>query len=352
MLTCWGVGWLWQGARPNPGGNRAKEQTVVITLIMSSAPEDSLMDDPLQKALGSLKQSIAKRTKKAVKSLSIEEKEEHLFKAQVPDPSPREQQDLMAFPFFSLSKNKRTEPIKYEHGNVRVMVRGLADIGIATIWDADLLIWIASQLNAALEAGERPTRRLWIIPYQLLLATKRISPRSKSKVVYDRFKACLDRLQGTTVKTTIKAGGKQFTEAWSWIDGWRTHEENGRVIGVEILLSEWFFRRVVNDRSVLAIHTDYFLLTGGIERWLYRIARKHCGNNVSGWSFTLYKLYEKYPPGRAFKLFKHDLKVIVKSNCLPEYHTYWETTNGVDWIHFSLRQGAIGERKLPRSLRS
>lgn len=114
--------------------------------------------------------------------------------------------------------------------------------------------------------------------------------------------------------------------------------------GVEIVLSEWFFRRVVDDRSVLAIHVDYFLLTGGIERWLYRIARKHCGNSVSGWSFTLHKLYEKYPPGREFRKFKHDLKTVVKLDCLPEYHTYWETTNGVDWVHFFLRQGAIGER--------
>ena len=108
---------------------------------------------------------------------------------------------------------------------------------------------------------------------------------------------------------------------------------------------------MVNDRSVLAIHTDYFLLTGGIERWLYRIARKHCGNNASGWSFTLHKLYEKYPPGREFRFFKRDIKAVVKSDCLPEYHTYWETTSGVDWVHFSLRQGAIVERKLPRSLR-
>jgi plasmid replication initiation protein len=310
------------------------------------------MDDPLQKALGSLQQSIAKRAKKAGKASSIEESEENLFRPHQPNPSPRDQQDLMAFPFFSLSKNKRIEPIIYEQGNVKVIVRGLYDVGIATIWDADLLIWIASQLNAALEAGERPTRRLWVIPYQFLRATHRISPKSLGKGSYERFKDCLHRLKGTTVFTTIKAGGKQITQAWSWIDGWTIHEdEKGRTTAVEIILSEWFFRRVVDDRSVLAIHTDYFLLTGGIERWLYRIARKHCGNSMSGWSFTLHKLYEKYPPGRAFKLFKHDLKIIVKSDCLPEYHTYWETANGVDWVHFALRQGAIVERKLPRSLR-
>jgi plasmid replication initiation protein len=311
------------------------------------------MDTKLQKALDSLHQRVKERKKDQSKEIAeiVESSEESLFKANALDPSPRDQQDLMSLPFFSLSKTKRTEPIIYEQGNVKVVVAGLSTTGIATIWDADLLIWIASQLNAALEAGERPTRRLWIVPYQFLLATRRISPKTKGNGAYERFKDCLTRLQGTTVKTTIKAAGKQFTEAWSWIDSWRTHEENGRMVGVEITLSEWFFRRVVDDQSILAIHSDYFLLTGGIERWLYRIARKHCGNNVSGWSFTLHKLYEKYPPGREFRKFKHDLKAVVALDCLPEYHSRWETSNGVDWVHFYLRQGAVGERKLPRSLR-
>jgi plasmid replication initiation protein len=135
----------------------------------------------------------------------------------------------------------------------------------------------------------------------------------KGKRAYVLFKDCLRRLKGTMVETTIKAGGKQITQAWSWIDSFEVYEEaDGRTSGIEVILSEWFFNRVCADRAVLAIHTDYFLLTGGIERWLYRIARKHCGNNVSGWSFTLHKLYEKYPPGRELRKFKHDLKVVVK----------------------------------------
>ena len=34
--------------------------------------------------------------------------------------------------------------------------------------------------------------------------------------------------------------------------------------------------------GVLTIHEDYFLLTGGIERWLYRVARKHAGQQEGG----------------------------------------------------------------------
>ena len=316
------------------------------------------MDYRLLKALHKLYFTMAKRAQKREASSCIQALEvvepakTDVFKANLADPPPRDQQDLMAFPFFSLEKSKRTRPIVYEQGDVKVEIAGLSTVGIATIWDADFLIWVAAQLNAAVERGESPTRRLWIVPYQFLRATKRISPKTTGKYAYERFKDCLQRLQGTTVKTTIKAGGKQITRAWSWIDSWEVHEdESGRMTGIEVVLSEWFFSRVVDDRAVLAIHSDYFLLTGGIERWLYRLARKHCGSNQTGWSFTLHKLYEKYPPGREFRFFKRDLKGVVKSDCLPEYHTAWETTSGIDWVHFSLRQGAQVQRYLPRSLR-
>jgi plasmid replication initiation protein len=44
---------------------------------------------------------------------------------------------------------------------------------------------------------------------------------------------------------------------------------------------------------VLRIHEDYFLLTGGIERFLYRVARKHAGMQPDGWSFTMRQLHLK-----------------------------------------------------------
>ena len=36
-----------------------------------------------------------------------------------------------------------------------------------------------------------------------------------------------------------------------------------------ITLSDWFYEWVTATGGVLSIHEDYFLLTGGIERWLY-----------------------------------------------------------------------------------
>ena len=279
-----------------------------------------------------------------------------LFAADIIDPCLRDQRDTMALPFFSLQKPKRVKPIRYRQNGNEVTVQGLADIGIATIWDADFLIWAASQLNEAVRRGRNPTRKLKVIPYHFLLITQRISPASKGYGAYRRFKGALRRLKGTVIETNIEASGKVITDAFSWIDSWTALEDdNGRITHLEVLLSEWFFRRVIDDRAILSVHPDYFLLTGGIERWLYRIARKHCGGNQNGWSFTARKLYQQYPPGRPYRKFKADLKSVAMSDCIPEYHTQWETVGSGraadEWIHSSLRDGALATRRLPCSLR-
>lgn len=121
------------------------------------------MDIKLEKALDNLHKHL--KARKPNQEIIQPELEEALYKPKLPEPSPRDQQDLMSFPFFSLSKNKRTEPIIYEQGNIKVFIEGLPSVGVATIWDADFLIWVASQLNAAIEAGEQPSRRLWVVPY-------------------------------------------------------------------------------------------------------------------------------------------------------------------------------------------
>ncbi|MFF6496762.1 replication initiator protein A, partial [Pseudomonas aeruginosa] len=81
-----------------------------------------------------------------------------LFRALPGDMAPRDSQDLMAFPFFSLAKSRRTAPIDFRAGGITIRVEGTQEHGIATIWDADLLIWAASQIVEARDAGLRPSR--------------------------------------------------------------------------------------------------------------------------------------------------------------------------------------------------
>jgi plasmid replication initiation protein len=85
----------------------------------------------------------------------------------------RDQRDLMSQPFFSLAKSRRTAPILYEAGGIRVEVHGFPEHGMATIWDADVLIWAASQIVEAADHGLRTSRFFRFTPYQLLLAIGR-----------------------------------------------------------------------------------------------------------------------------------------------------------------------------------
>ncbi|BCK77124.1 replication protein A [Acetobacter aceti NRIC 0242] len=70
---------------------------------------------------------------------------------------------------------------------------------------------------------------------------------------------------------------------------------------------------------VLTIDPAYFRLTGGIERWLYRVARKHAGHQPQGWLFEIPHLHEKSGSLARVSDFALDLRRIVGRQSLPGY---------------------------------
>jgi plasmid replication initiation protein len=88
----------------------------------------------------------------------------HLFRALPGDLAPRDAQDLMAYPFFSLAKSKRLAPIDFRAGAITIRVEAVPEHGMATIWDADVLIWAASQIVNARDAGLRTSRLMAATP--------------------------------------------------------------------------------------------------------------------------------------------------------------------------------------------
>ena len=183
------------------------------------------------------------------------------------DASPRDQRDLMERPFFSLAKARRTTPIHYAAGDVRVEVYAVPEHGMATIWDADVLIWAASQIVEAENLGFKTSRFLRFTPYQLLTAIGRQTGARDYKLL----KGALARLQSTVIRTTIRNGEHWRRHQFSWINEWEEcTTRDGRVEGMEFVLPDWFYRGVIDRSLVLAIDPTYFRLTGGIERWLYR----------------------------------------------------------------------------------
>src|SRR5262249_58908425 len=95
-----------------------------------------------------------------------------LFRALPGDLAPRDAQDLMAYPFFSLSKHHRVTRIDFRMGQVAIRVEATAEHGMATIWDADVLIWAASQLVEARDKGLR-SRLMTATPYEILTFIRR-----------------------------------------------------------------------------------------------------------------------------------------------------------------------------------
>ena len=91
-----------------------------------------------------------------------------LFRALPGDLAPRDAQDLMAYPFFSLAKSHRSTPIDFRSGDVAIRVEAVPEHGMATIWDADVLIWAASQIVEARDAGLRTSRLMAATPHEIL----------------------------------------------------------------------------------------------------------------------------------------------------------------------------------------
>ena len=99
-----------------------------------------------------------------------------LFIPALGDLSLKDQREVMERPFFSLQKRKRLKPIEYRSpdGEAWVRVQAIPDYGMATIWDADILIWAASTLNKLKQQGVNDLpRTLTTTPYDLLRAIKR-----------------------------------------------------------------------------------------------------------------------------------------------------------------------------------
>jgi len=240
----------------------------------------------------------------------------HPFIVAAGDAAPCDQRDLMERPFFSLAKTRRVAPILYESGEVHIEVFAVPEHGMATIWDADVLIWAASQIVEAETLGLKTSRFLRFTPYQLLTAIGRQTGARD----YRLLKGALRRLQSTSILTTIRQGDHWRRHQFSWINEWEEMtRHDGRAEGLEVVLPDWFYRGVIDRSLVLTIDPDYFRLTGGIERWLYRVARKHAGHQPQGWQFDLPHLHRK--SGSLAKLadFACDIRRIALRQPIPGY---------------------------------
>ena len=251
----------------------------------------------------------------------------------------KDQRETMERPFFSLQKRKRVKPIEYSSpdGETWVKIEAIPAYGMATIWDADILIWAASTLNRMREQGVNDVpRTLRTTSYDLLRAIK----RDTSGRAYQELQAALQRLQTTSISTSIRAPKRRTKAGFNWLDKWTLEmdPETDQPRGMTITLSDWVYDGIMGERSLLTMHQDYFLLTGGLERALYRIARKHAGNQKGGWTCRVGVLRDKTGSDSKPKEFNRMLRKVVEADQLPDYAVEMASTaDGSPAVLFRLR---------------
>lgn len=211
---------------------------------------------------------------------------------------------------------------------------------MASIYDADVLIWAASIITEHLQKrnNEPPPQQIRFQPYDLLKSIR----RGTSGRDYLELKAAFDRLRTTSIKTNIRVPGRRKEAAFHWLDSWTDDidEKTGESRGMTLTLSKWLYDGLVQEGGVLSLHPDYFLLTGGLERWLYRVVRKHAGHQRPGWLCTIPTLYDKSGSESPLRRFRFEMKKLCEEDQLPEYHLEWheETESGSQAIHAVRRE--------------
>ena len=213
-----------------------------------------------------------------------------------------------------------------EHKGVRIVIAPSA-LGLATIHDKDVLIYCISQLIAKMNTGAELQRTLHMKAHDLLVSTN----RNTDGRAYEQLVAALDRLSGTRIRTNIKTGGVEDTDGFGLIDKWKIVRQtaSGRMTELRITLSDWVFNAVA-AREVLTLSRDYFRLRKPLERRLYELARKHCGQQDE-WVISLELLKKKCGSASQDAEFRRLLALICNEDAshshIPDYAISFDGSN-------------------------
>ena len=241
-----------------------------------------------------------------------------LFVCDIVDAVPKGDMTSMEHPVFSLATKPDMRPRRYERGENFIAINP-SRYGLATVHDRDVLIYCISQCMAALNEGRHVQRKMRFKAYDMLVATN----RQTSGRGYELLRDALRRLQGTQIETNLRQGGKEYFKVFGLIDSAEIVKEtrDGRMVDVEITLSDWVFDAIENNH-ILTLNRQYFFLRKPLERRLYEIARKHCGAQ-SAWKIRLNILRSKCGSGSTLKEFRRLIGKIIEDdreyNHMPDY---------------------------------
>jgi len=249
-----------------------------------------------------------------------------LFVCDIVDAVPKGDMSSMQHPVFSLSTKPDMRPRRYARGGNWIEISP-SRYGLATVHDRDVLIYCISQCMGALNEGRKVSRTMRFKAHDLLVATNRQS----SGRGYELLKDALRRLQGTQIETNLRQGDNEYFKVFGLIESAEIVKEtrDGRMLDVEITLSDWVFDAIENNH-VLTLNRRYFFLRKPLERRLYELARKHCGLQPE-WKIGLQSLRDKCGSGSSEKEFKRLVGKIIEDDAqhdyMPDYSLSFEGEN-------------------------
>lgn len=266
-----------------------------------------------------------------------------LFIADHRERNPRCIQDIMAYPYFSLAKRKRVAPLVFSSpaNDIEITVHGLPDYGLASIYDADILLWLTAEIRRHYEKGGLIERKVHFNPRTML---NQIG-KAKGGRQIDTLKNALIRLSTNFVHTTVRTEHQKQEGGFHWIDNWTTatDQDGEEPTGLwSATLNEWLVQGIVQDNNILTLNPAYYRLTSGLEKRLYQIARKHAGKQAHGTFITMVALHAKAGSGDTLKQFAYEVRCMAREKgCILDYNlkvSYHDDVEKVWFRHESFAQ--------------
>lgn len=308
---------------------------------------DQLSDDPMSKALRSLGEAIRSQSlkedvaavlmqeskpKRILRPAPVEDTQLTFFVPTVYDAPIKDDVNLMDVAPFSLSKRANTGIIRYELKDSLITIEGGAESGLATVFDYDIFLNMVSHLADEVQRyrrddakGLRPSLppKTYRPSASHILKFCRRSDGGKS---YEDLEAALDRLSNTTIKViNLSNGRRRQVDSRPLISGYSVVSRTGanKIDLIEITIPDWVYLSVVNnERTVplLTLHEDYFLISSGIGRFIYRLARKAAGQSEA--TYSIREIYKRSGSSQEYRKFSYDLREFVtrtQAFPMPDY---------------------------------
>lgn len=220
------------------------------------------------------------------------------FSPEIYDAPLKDDVNLMDVAPFSLGKTKREGVIRYELKDCLITIDGSASAGLATVFDYDIFLHMVSSLAEAMRRyqieemkGLRPD-----LPARVYRPSAahilRFCQRSSGGKQYKDLESALDRLQGTRIKiVNLSDGKRREVVAMPLIQTYKVISKtaSGNIDVVEIGIPDWVYNGVVRQKGsphILTLNPQYFLITQGIGRYIYRLARKAAGKGEARYGMS------------------------------------------------------------------